>query len=127
MGACVAIWMFYGFLQARRAASIRVQMARIDQKARFAMGPVIMVAGAVVLLFGIGFVALIHGLQNGSLTPPGWVIVTLVGLAFVHSQVLAAMMILSAATQSEPAGSGDASDGRINDRNSNEPKNPARS
>jgi protein-S-isoprenylcysteine O-methyltransferase Ste14 len=120
VGVAFALWLVYGFVLARKSKPMRAKLLKIDRKVRIALGPIIMIVGAVIMLLGVGFVAAINGLRPNGLTPAGWLILTLVGAAFVHSQVLAALTMLTVAIDSEPECSHETSDGRITDRKSND-------
>jgi hypothetical protein len=98
----------------------------MSRSKRTVLGPVLMIVGAIFLLGGVALTASIHGLSGGSLTPIGWLIITAVGFLFVHAQMIASLMMVSVAAQNEPAGSPQASDGRITNGKSNEPKTTAR-
>jgi hypothetical protein len=85
-----------------------------------------MLLGAAALLGAGVLVIAIHGLSRDSLTPMGWLIVTLVGIVFVGAQMVSALMMVSLAAENVASGSLEASDRRINDRNSHESKTSAR-
>ncbi len=110
-----AIWILFGWMQSRRTAKWRTVLGSMSRKTRTALGPLLMLAGAVALLGGGMIVFAIHGLSHDSLTLGGWLTVTLVGLIFVGCQMVAALLMFSLAT--EAAGSQQPSDQRINDRN----------
>lgn len=125
-GASFALWILFGWLQARRAAKWRSSLSRLSRTVRIALGPLLMVLGAGVLFGGVALIAGIHGLAEGALTPLGWVILTVVGMAFVGAQIISALMMVSLAAENVPPRIPQASDGRINDRNSHESKTSAR-
>ena len=85
-----------------------------------------MLLAAVSLLGGVALVVAFHGLADGALTTVGWILVTCVGFVFVGLQAVSSLMMVSLAEQNEPSGIPEASDARINDRNSHEPKTTAR-
>lgn len=120
------IWILYGSLQARRAPALRPRLAALSRSRRALLGPVLMIGGASALLGAIAIVSAFNGLSPTGLKLWAWAIVTLAGLVFVHAQSLAAVMMVSLATETEPTGSGRASEGRITDRNSDEAKTPSR-
>ena len=125
-GASFAVWVAFGVFQARRTQGMRGKLAQMSRRARVSLGPLLMLAGAVVLLGGVFLLGAFHGLQNGQLALWAWLAITILGLIFVQAQSLAALMIASVAIGDEPAGSAGASDGRITDRKSDEVHNPAR-
>jgi len=110
-----AIWILFGWMQSRRTARWRAVLGQIDRRLRTALGPLLMLAGAIALLGGGFVVFAIHGLTRDSLTLGGWIAVTLVGLVFVGCQMVAALLMFSLAT--EATGTQQPSDQRINDRN----------
>src|SRR2546423_7045437 len=103
MLASCGAWLVYGFVQTRRAVKLRATMSAMSRAKRTILGPALLVLGAVLLLGGVALTASVHGLQDGSLTPLAWIIITATGLAFVHAQVLASLMMVSLATENEPA------------------------
>jgi hypothetical protein len=119
------LWILFGWMQARRAARWRTVLNPLSRPLRTALGPILMLCGAAVLLAAVWLMAGIHGLVNGSLTMPGWFIVTVLGLVFIGAQMISALMMVSLAAENEPAGIPQASDGRIKDRNSHESKTSA--
>jgi len=116
VAASFAVWLVFGYFQARKAPELRRRMATVPRRRRVTLGPIMMIVGAVILLAGLGLVAAIHGIQNGSLTPIAWIVATLAGGMFVQTQITSAVMMLSVATENEPGRIPGASDGRINDR-----------
>jgi hypothetical protein len=108
------IWILFGWFQARQGVKWRSILAQMSRRKRTVLGPILLVVGAAGLLGGIKGMAAVNGLADGSLTPSGWAIVTVVGIVFVGAQVAAGLMMVSLATQSEPDGTPQTSDRRIN-------------
>lgn len=92
IGFC--IWVLYGIWFAKRQTEIR----RIRN---VLAGPLMLIAGMLVLAFSMYATYALGGLQNGSLTFGAFVSIILAGLLFVHCQCLGARLILSVALKSE--------------------------
>ncbi|HZH97654.1 MAG TPA: hypothetical protein VEX38_01670 [Fimbriimonadaceae bacterium] len=90
-----AVWIAYGVVQWRRSSKIYTRVSSIDRQKRITGGAVLMLLGALVLLGGLYSVELLGGFTRTGMTPLGWLLVTLVGLAFIHSQTVAAAMLVS--------------------------------
>lgn len=122
-----ALWIAYGVVLARLAPSMRKTFSGQSRRRRTVLGPVLMVLGAVLLLVGIGGIGALRGLGPTGLKPWAWLVLTVIGLGFVHAQSVASLLMISLATETEPAGTGGPSDGRINKKNSDEAKTAAHS
>jgi multidrug efflux pump subunit AcrB len=90
-----ALWLVYGAIQWRRSKEIHSQMSALQRIRRITGAAVLMLASAVVLLAGLFAVELLGGFTRTAMTPLGWLGVTVIGLAFVHAQTLAAAMLVS--------------------------------
>lgn len=110
-----AFWILFGWFLAKKASGLRARVLRLGRPFRTALGPLLLIIGAGVLLGGMKLVAAIHGLEQGSFTVAGWVLATLVGVLFVGAQGLGALMVISLAIESEPTRIVQASDRRINE------------
>jgi hypothetical protein len=117
VGASFAIWILSGWLLARRAARRRPALSKYSRKGRVALGPALLIWAVAALPVGAGLVGKVQGINDGVLTFWGWLIVAITGLFFVLAQTLAALVMVSIATENESPGSLEPSDGRINDRN----------
>lgn len=127
VGICFIFWIGLVFGVSMNASKLRPRLERIPRGFRVAAGPLLMILGAVALLGGVSVIAAFHGLQAGGLKPWAWILVALIGVLFVGLQAISSLIMVSIAAQNEPEGSGQASDGRITDRNSHESKTSARS
>ena len=123
--ASFCLWLAAGYVQARRAPAERVRLAGLGRSARVALGPVLMVVGAAFMLGALWFTALDHGLTTNGLAVWAWILITGAGTTFILAQSMAALMMISLASETEPAGGRQASEGRITDRNSDEVTNPS--
>jgi hypothetical protein len=70
-------------------------MAAIGHRNRVLLGSVGLLAGLAVLAGGLFAVYRFGGITESGLEPWGWVAVALVGLVFVHLQVLGAAAMVS--------------------------------
>lgn len=95
-GACFVLWVGYGFWMRRSADRLRARMHGMGRRARALLGSVGLLFGLALLAAGLYFVWALGGLGPDGLRPWAWVTVGLVGLAFVHLQLLgtAAMVTL---------------------------------
>lgn len=87
-GISFAIWVAYGFALWRRFSA---QTA--PRKRSLAAGPLLLVLGVAFLAAGFYLIEALGGIGPSGLSPAGWAAVTLVGIAFVHCQTLAAAMM----------------------------------
>ena len=93
-----AIWIAFGWVNAKRVPGMRASLKPVKRSTKIVLAPAVLL-GSAAGLFGAGFILMrIHGLNNGSLTPVGWLLVTFTGTAFVGAQTLAAVTMLSLAT-----------------------------
>jgi hypothetical protein len=90
-----ALWILYGVIQARRSGAIRESLRRLSRSRRGFVGSGLLL-GAMVVLFG-GFIGIhaLGGFTKDSMTLFGWVMVTVLGLAFVHLQTTGMAMLAS--------------------------------
>lgn len=94
-GLSFLIWIGYGFLQSRNSRKIREQVGRMSRAQRGILGAALYLVGAMVLIGGLGIVLERGGFTNSGLTPIAWIVVVLLGLAFVHAQTMATAMLVS--------------------------------
>ena len=117
-------WLVVGYLLARRAPEQRAWLGKMNRRARVALGPVLMLAGAAIMLAAVWLAAFEHGLTVGGLAAWAWLALTLAGVIFIAAQSIAALMMVSLAVQNEPRPRGHASEGRITERKSDEVTTP---
>ena len=99
--AALVVWLAYGWQQGKGQDALR---ARLNQRSRTQLvrnGSLGFIFSAVILLSGLWAIASAGGLTPNGLTVWGWVAVVLVGLVFVHFQVLAAASMITLVQQSE--------------------------
>lgn len=90
-----AIWIAYGVIQAKRWPVLRERMLAVPAARRKLLAPILMFSGAAGMLVGMSLIAQMGGIEVGQLKPWAWGAVTLLGLAFVHAQTMATLMIVS--------------------------------
>ena len=122
--ASFVAWLIYGALLARRAPETRVRYGALSRKRRAVLGPVLMIVAAGVMLGGVAIVGLFQGIRNHSLVGWAWLVLTLMGIAFVHIQSTSALMMISLSTDNEPSRTAQTSDGR-NGNNADESQTAA--
>ncbi len=98
--ACV-VWIGYGFFQRRRQDVIRARIFALSRTKRVLLGSLGFIVGALLLLGGLWLVSLWGGLTRDGLTLGGWLAVALLGLVFVHIQVMAAASMISLVQEAE--------------------------
>lgn len=95
--ACLAAWLGYGYVLFRRSRTILGWAVRLPARRRATLGPFFLVGGAALMAVGIVLLDLIGGFAKDRLTPSGWLLTTVFGLGFVHSQVLGASLLVTLA------------------------------
>ncbi len=98
--ACV-VWIGYGFFQRSRQDVIRDRISALSRSKRVLLGSLGFIVGAILLLGGLWLVSLWGGLTPDGLTLGGWFAVALLGLVFVHIQVMAAASMISLVQEAE--------------------------
>lgn len=117
------IWLLYGFLLRRRSEELRARLRAASRTSKVLLGSVGFIGGAVLLLGGLWGIAAAGGVVQGSLTIWAWASVTLLGLVFVHTQVLGAAAMITLIQESETAPPSGASDkGRPTERSPDRPE-----
>ncbi len=89
------MWILYGILQARRSAQIRVDVGRLSRAKRVGFGTAMLLGGVFLLFGGFIFVHSIGGFAKDAMTWYGWLLVSMIGLVFVHLQTLGMAMLVS--------------------------------
>lgn len=95
----LAIWLGFGWALARHLAARRQSIARIPRALRATGGPLLLVGSMAILVPGLSAVHGAGGIGPTAMTPMGWLAVTLIGLATVLTQGVAASWIASHAMQ----------------------------
>lgn len=94
-GACFVLWMGYGLWLRRRSERLKGWMHASSRRTRTLLGSVGLLAGLAVLALGLYWVFQAGGLGEDGLKPWAWLVVALVGAAFVHLQVIGAAAMVS--------------------------------
>jgi hypothetical protein len=94
-GIAFAVWIAYGVFQSRKSQQIRIQVGAIPRTQRGLAGVALFLVGAMVLFGGLAIVLNQGGFTQSGMTPLAWVIVTALGLAFVHAQTMGMAMLVS--------------------------------
>lgn len=95
----LAIWLGFGWFLARHLAARRRSIARIPRALRATGGPLLLVGSVAILVPGLSAVHSAGGIGPTAMTPLGWFAVTLIGVATVLTQAIAAAWIASHAMQ----------------------------
>lgn len=91
------VWILYGVVQTRRSARVLAAVERVPRSRRGCLGALVMLFSAAGLFGGLMGIAAIGGFAGGGMTALGWLLVTLLGLAFVHAQTMAMGMLVTLA------------------------------
>ncbi|MBS1704734.1 MAG: hypothetical protein JST40_02585 [Armatimonadetes bacterium] len=102
---CFVIWLGYGLWLRRGADQMRTRLRGLARGKRVALGSVGLIGAMVVLLAGLVGIAQLNGLQQGTLVPWAWIAVALLGVIFVHMQVLAAGAMITLIQDEQSLGS----------------------
>lgn len=115
-GLCFALWISYGWFLRRHSERIVSGVIQHSRARRVAIGSFGIILTGVALLAVLYAIAAAEGIQDGQLKPWAWLVVTIVGFAFVHGQVLCAAALFSLAPGIEPASQSQASTSTENSR-----------
>jgi hypothetical protein len=94
-GVCFVIWVAYGLWLRRSSERLRARFCTMGRTSRTLLGSVGLVGGLGVLAGGLYLVSRGGGLGTSGLEPWAWATVALLGLGFVHLQVLGAAAMVS--------------------------------
>lgn len=94
-GVSFMAWIAYGAWLQRRQQVLRQRMVASSRRKRVLLGSAGLIGGAVLLLAGLAVIGSLGGVFKGSLTAWAWLAVTLLGIGFVHTQVMGAAAILT--------------------------------
>lgn len=94
-GACFALWIGYGLWMRGSSDRLRERMRGLARAPRVVLGSAGLLLGLAVLVAGLSAVYALGGVSDGALSPLGWLSVAVIGLVFVHLQVLGAAAMVS--------------------------------
>jgi hypothetical protein len=103
------IWLAYGLFLRRRSEGLRVQLSHMSRQKRVLLGSVGIIGSALVLLAGLYGLASLGGIQHDSMTLWAWPAATLLGVFFVHMQVLGAAAMITLVQEEVTRGASPAS------------------
>ncbi|MCW5943501.1 MAG: hypothetical protein KIS66_14810 [Fimbriimonadaceae bacterium] len=104
--ACFVAWIAYGALLWRRSPRWRARVQSLSRTAKGVGGTGLLFLGAAVLLGGLASLAPLGLAREGKLEPGGWVLAGVVGLAFVHAQVVAVALMVALVQENADAARG---------------------
>lgn len=95
---CLLLWVGYGWLMRSSSEKLRQKLMRMPRSQKVFLGSGGMLLGLVFLMGGMVLLAALGGADEGGIKPWAWPVILLLGLAFVHMQVIgaAALMTLAA-------------------------------
>lgn len=100
---CFLLWIAYGWWMRNRSAELRARMAAMPRRGRVLYGSVGLVGAAVALIVGLFGLAAAGGLGEEGLTLWAWPLVALLGLGFVHMQLMGAAALITLVQDEETA------------------------
>ena len=103
-GASFVLWLAYGALLWRRAEAIRERSAGGTRTVRALQAAAMLFGGAAMLLSGLYGIESAGGFGPNGMAAWAWAAVTVLGLAFVHLQTLAAAKVVLLAQESVTPG-----------------------
>lgn len=109
---CFLVWIAYGVWLRRRSDSLRASLGAWSRPAKVAMASVGFLASIAILFGGLAAIDAAGGLQDGRLTIWAWITTAVLGLGFVHVQVLAAGAMVTIVQDQEAARKAGASNNR---------------
>lgn len=113
---CFLVWIAYGFAMRRRSAALKARMQGLTPRKRVLYGAGGLILGLFVLAVGLLALDALGGTRDGALTPWAWPIVAVLGLVFIHLQVLGAAALLASVVGTETATASDTSNSQENDQ-----------
>ena len=100
-GACFVAWALYGLWMRRSSERMRARMHSASRGSRVLLGSVGLLLGLAFLAVGLWLVSIGGGLTDNGLVPWAWLAVAVIGLGFIHLQVLGAAAMLSLVLEEE--------------------------
>lgn len=121
-----AVWIASGVFMGRLYSKRRPKFVKASRRKRTILAPLLMLGAPVMLLSGIFALYERHAIGPNGMTFDAWIWLTMCGGLFIQLQLLASAYVASLATETEPPGTGQTSDGRIKSNNSDEAQTAAR-
>ncbi len=100
-GICFIFWISYGIVMRGRAEGIRAKVSNWSRGQRVAFGSAGLILGLIFLLLGLYLVAMLGGIQDEQLTLWAWAACLILGLGFIHLQVMGATAMITLALEEE--------------------------
>lgn len=110
-GTAFLLWIAYGVYQARRAQKVRQWALSVSPTKRGLTSAGLFLGSLPVLFGGLALVNALGGFGRDRMTAWAWILITLVGFAFVHLQTLGmALLVVAAQNNNVTPDSAEASD-----------------
>jgi len=100
-GICFILWIAYGVAMRGRADRLRASVGQWSRGQRVAFGSAGLILGLILLLAGLYAVAMLGGIQDQALTLWAWIACAVLGLGFIHLQVVGATAMITLALEQE--------------------------
>ncbi|HRF60357.1 MAG TPA: hypothetical protein PLH94_10660 [Fimbriimonadaceae bacterium] len=101
--ACFAVWIFYGWTLRRKSDSLRAGLRAASRSKKVMLGSVGIIGSGLFLIASLYGLSALGGVQGAALTWWAWTACLLVGLVFVHCQVLGAAAMITLVQEEETA------------------------
>lgn len=95
------VWIGYGAWMRGRSERLRARLMGSSRGFRVFLGSAGLILSAFALLGGLAGISALGGVQEGGLLLWAWLAVTLLGLGFVHLQVLGAAAMITIVQERE--------------------------
>lgn len=101
--ACFAVWIFYGWTLRRKSDQLRASLRAASRTKKVLLGSVGIVGSGLFLIAALYGLSALGGARDGMLTVWAWAACLVVGLVFVHCQVLGAAAMVTLVQEEETA------------------------
>lgn len=100
---CLVLWVAYGWIMRSSSEKLRRKMASMPRSRKVFLGSGGLLLGLILLMGGMILLASFGGADVGGIKLWAWPVILLLGLAFVHTQVIgaAALMTLAASARTD--------------------------
>lgn len=117
----MAVWIAYGWWLRGRSDRLRSKLRATSRGLKVAYGSVGFLASGGLLLAGLYAIGQAGGMTRNGLTVWGWFAVLVLGLAFVHLQVLAAASMITLIQEGETTPPSSPSNSQQSSQNEQDP------
>lgn len=98
---CLILWVGYGWIMRSSSEKLRRRMASMPRSRKVFLGSGGLLLGLIFLMGGMMLLAAAGGADQGGIKPWAWPVILLLGLGFVHTQVIGAAALMTLAGSPE--------------------------